>query len=210
MLCLYRILMWALNYRTAVIGNKYTPVAFKCSSPFSGIHHTADKTRNTSLPSHMHASTHPYTHAHANKYSMDKQTTAGQISLIMWGSHAVWGSAVFCLMCGHWAPALPLIRPQFHLEHKATSHLKDWEKMTNYEAELLSWNDLNTFKERRREVEKKKVCCLFYFYSVCVCACVLHLAVSNHRLIHLLHLWLLVAPLSENNGHMLRSMKHTL
>lgn len=79
-----------------------------------------------------------HTYMRARKHGTGKQTTVSRIGLIMWGSHAVGGSAVLCVMCGHWAPALPLIRPQFHLEHKASSHLKDWEEMTNYEAELLA------------------------------------------------------------------------
>lgn len=101
-----------------------------------------------------HTHTRPCTHTRAQTLYRQHGQQSDRIGLIMWGSHAVGGSASpRRMMCGHWAPAPRLIRPQFHLEHKASGHLKDSEEMTNYQVELSARSNL---KKQLRETQREK------------------------------------------------------
>lgn len=126
------------------------------------------------IPSLTVTHTRPCTHTRAQTLYRQHGQQSGRIGLIMWGSHAVGGSASpRRMMCGLWAPASRLIRPQFHLEHKASGHLKDSEEMTNYQLELSARSNLKKqLRERRRERKaqlteerRRRLACM------CVCVC---------------------------------------
>lgn len=57
-----------------------------------------------------------------------------------------------CMMCGHWASAPRLIRPQFHLEQQSQRPPERLRrKMTNYRVELSAPNNFKTLRETRGE-----------------------------------------------------------